>query len=459
MILDSIKDDNELQTVIQNMKPILMQLFEDPKEFEQFSKTHFNKSPNELINSVSNSLLPSRPLTTSEKASREYGDMQSFLNMMLTFADIDAIKQKNQTLSTAITTICNNVLNIYVSLVKETNVNKVKEKIKNFIDGFEAIKKLLGEKGIALIEKKSPGLANMIRNPNEALSLLKRFSPPSVKNGIREFEITNARKQPQVVLTVLNKAEEIKKKLFKQKQFLEIKALVALSKGKTDYAIKADLNKINKDLETIRDVVNKMVLIWDEKSFAQIEPEIMNKLNNLSDRLRISDQSSKNMSFLAEHKVEEINVKQLDYNNLLHLARPLQKYINGQVEGLYVEHKQQNVFQRINEHLKRIVFTYCYQKQSDIEKENLDAYTFFAKPDNRKVFSKEIVKRINEFLNTVKLPDNSNIKEEIILISTLDKFEGNIDRYIADNILPKAKRAAELQAAKQARKPAQKTPS
>jgi hypothetical protein len=186
----------------------------------------------------------------------------------------------------------------------------------------------------------------------------------------------------------------------------------------------------------------------------------MNKLNNLSDRFRIGDQSLKNMSFIAEQKVEEANPKQLDYNNLLHLAHPLQKEINRQIKRLYVEHKQLNVFQKINEHLKRIIFTYCCQKQSDIKKENLNAYTFFSKPENRKVFLMEIVKRINEFFNTVKLTDrNKNNNETVIVITTTDKFAGNINRYIATNILPKAKRAAEQQALKQNRKPAQNTPS
>lgn len=441
MILDSIKDDNELVAIKDRIKPLFIAVLKFSPDAQRLSKKYFGKDFNKLstkeIDEIINLLLPSRTLTVREKQSKEYKDMLIYLKSILVFkVGLEDIKQTNYPVYIALITLSHNLINIYTSLARERDIRKAKKKIAEFVGGFEAIKKLLGREGLRKLEKKSPALAALLKNPKQVMYKLKNnfLASDTVKRVLSEFERIHNLKQPPVVKVALERVEKIERELLKdEKHYKEIRDK-AFARGVLDYAAIRNLQAVRDDLKKVQEVINMLTQTTDTQTFKLlVEPIIKEKLYSTR-YLSVNEETQKNMSFTVAEEAKRLKE---DYDNLFYIANIVQAYVNKLIRYVYSKRGLAFASSKVSPVVENIILTYGYRKQK--ENSGKSAYSFLKNPVKRKEFVQEIVTKVNGFLRTAKITDNKHNVVPIMYMT--GTFPDLIDKYISTRIIPKAKRA------------------
>ncbi|MFC1656220.1 hypothetical protein ACFL3C_05095 [Patescibacteria group bacterium] len=440
MVLDSIKDDNELLSIIDKVKPLLVAVLKFNPEANKLSKAYFGKSFSQLsiteIESILKLLLPSRTLTVREKQTTVYKDGVAFMRRIL-FENlgVDAMKNKNHAKYLAMTTIAHRLVIIYTSLATERNVLKAKKRIAEFVQGFATMKKILGKEGMRALTIKAPGFAFVLKKPEQIVFFLKTIAEKqSVKAALSRFEKIHSLKHPPVVKAMMGRVQNIRKDLLGQEKAYKAQRDRAFKKGKLDYGVMKKIQAIRAEIKKMQHLVALLVETTTEAAFKKLEPVIKGLLYGTRS-LKVSSRAQKQISFTAVEKSRRLKT---NYDSLFYVSTHLQKYILMMIRMVYLNKGLKYEYAKISGAIKGIILTYGYEKQREIAKRG--AYDYLRSPVERKAFIKEVVARVNGFLKTTKLTDKNH--KVVPLMHITGSFEALVEGYIRSRIIPKAKRIA-----------------
>lgn len=434
--------NNKIVEIISKNRKSLISYLSNSSEANKLSNKYFGRKISELklneLDSIIKLLLPSQIIKPKDYRTRAYIDLRKMLNKTLKNAGLESIQKQNYLVGLAIITAKQNMLNIYASLVNEKDIPTAKKKIKKFVDGFKAIKKLIGQKGLQLLKSKDPKLAYVITNPELAIAYLKINATPSVEKAISRFERLHNIKRPKQVIRTLKIAKQIKKELEKRRQtYLQNLTTQKIVKGRTltviNHAYAKQIMKIKHDIARINAIIIDLNQTWSKKDFEKKQEDVKKALYDTR-YLKISPSIQKYISlFTLKEKPKK------DYKDLLYITSLLHQRISKQLQKICKAANCEFAYARLSELLENVFSTYGMEQKSQLGR--MSVRKFFALPLNRKRFVKELGKRVNLVLKQSKFTDVNDKKLREGLY-----FSGDVGRYLAvvlkKDVIPKLQKVA-----------------